>query len=253
MYKEKLIELINKKISIISHGVDLDVFYPATKWDSNFDKLKDDKKFTFLFVGGWSRGEKDRKNLPALLRAYTKEFKKSDNVRLIVKINSVYNDPRTWNIKNEMDKLKINVTDSTPLMIITDMIPMDKLNQLYSLADVFVMPTRGEAFCLPNLEAMACGVPSITTNFGGQTDFVNESNGWLVDYTLKPACEESILYEEAEWAEIDEEDLRKKMRYVYENRKEVTKKSKKALEDAKKFTWENSASKLLKAIDGMPK
>jgi len=237
------------KIEIVPHGVDLSIFKKADKYDPQFNELvKGSEDFTFLFVGGWSKGDKDRKNLPALLRAYSEEFKKGEKVRLIVKLNVAYNDPKTWNLANEVEKLGLK-KEFAKFVIITNMVSRDKLNQFYSLADVFVMPTRGEAFCLPSLEAMACGVPNIATNFGGQTDFINEKNGWLIDYDLAPACEDSLLYEEAEWAEIDISKLRKAMRYAYEHPEEVKKKGKQALSDAQNWTWQSSAKKLLKIIN----
>ena len=42
-----------------------------------------------------------------------------------------------------------------------------RLVQLYQLADVFVLPARGEVFTLAMQEAMACGLPIITTNDPG--------------------------------------------------------------------------------------
>jgi glycosyltransferase involved in cell wall biosynthesis len=38
---------------------------------------------------------------------------------------------------------------------------------LYGGADAFVLPTRGEGWGLPILEAMAAGVPAIATNWSG--------------------------------------------------------------------------------------
>jgi len=253
--KESLVNagVKSDKIEIIPHGIDLDLFKPTDKFDPQFNELlKEKDKFTFLFVGGWSRGEKDRKNLPALLRAFTNEFKKGENVRLFVKINTVYNN-QNWNLANEIKKLNLNEKDGAKFTIIASMMPRNKLNQLYSIGDVFVMPTRGEAFSLPNLESMACGLPNITTNFGGQTDYVNKKNGWLIDYKLAPACEKNVLYEETDWAEINEDKLRESMRYAFEHQNEVKVKGKQALKDAQSWTWKNSAIKLLKLINGSSK
>ena len=41
------------------------------------------------------------------------------------------------------------------------------LRQLYRDADSFVLPTRGEGWGLPIVEAMAMGLPTIATNFSG--------------------------------------------------------------------------------------
>ena len=63
-----------------------------------------------------------------------------------------------------------------------------ELRQLYSSADVFVMPSRSEAFGLVALEAMACGLPVVASNVGGLPDFINTEVGHLV-----PACDPQAL------------------------------------------------------------
>jgi glycosyltransferase involved in cell wall biosynthesis len=67
----------------------------------------------------------------------------------------------------------------------------DTLPRLYGLADVFMFPTLGDPFGLVVLEAMACGLPIITTSAAGEIgDRVEESvNGYIV----KPANTEELL------------------------------------------------------------
>ena len=57
------------------------------------------------------------------------------------------------------------------------------------------------------------------------------------------------MYEGNQWSTPSILDLRKKIRYAFENQKEVEQKGKQALEDIKKLTWEKSAKKLLRTID----
>jgi N-acetyl-alpha-D-glucosaminyl L-malate synthase BshA len=45
---------------------------------------------------------------------------------------------------------------------------------LLSLSDIFIMPSSLESFGLAALEAMACGVPCITSNAGGLVELVKE-------------------------------------------------------------------------------
>lgn len=42
-----------------------------------------------------------------------------------------------------------------------------QMPSLYKSADCFVLPTHGEGWGLPTMEAMAMGLPTITTNWGG--------------------------------------------------------------------------------------
>jgi len=55
-----------------------------------------------------------------------------------------------------------------------------QIADFYRQCDIFVFTSFIEGFGLPPLEAMACGVPVITTDCGGIRDFANDSNAILV-------------------------------------------------------------------------
>jgi glycosyltransferase involved in cell wall biosynthesis len=50
----------------------------------------------------------------------------------------------------------------------------------YRACDIFVYPSLLEGFGLPPLEAMACGIPVISSDCGGTADFLSESNALVV-------------------------------------------------------------------------
>ncbi len=57
----------------------------------------------------------------------------------------------------------------------------DVLAKINFVSDVGVYPSKDEPFGLVLLECMACGTPVIGAASGGPLDFVNESNGVLID------------------------------------------------------------------------
>lgn len=70
----------------------------------------------------------------------------------------------------------------------------EEIVKLYNLATIFVQTSEHEGFCLPVLEAMACGCPVITTNAEGNMDFcVDKKNCLIVNKTDPGKLSEKIL------------------------------------------------------------
>jgi glycosyltransferase involved in cell wall biosynthesis len=60
--------------------------------------------------------------------------------------------------------------------------PVSNVHEWLQAADVFVFPTENEAFGLSLVEAMACGLPAVTTRVGGLRDFVEHGvNAWAIE------------------------------------------------------------------------
>jgi len=70
-----------------------------------------------------------------------------------------------------------------------------QLRELYSTADVSLVPSRREPFGLVAIEALACGCPVIATNQGGLTDIIIDSVGTLVDVEDAEGLKEAIRKE----------------------------------------------------------
>ncbi len=76
---------------------------------------------------------------------------------------------------------KLSVKDR---VVFTGLVPEYEKPALYNLADVYVMPSRGEGFGFVLLEAMACGVPVIASRLDGGREAVRQGElGQLVDPT----------------------------------------------------------------------
>lgn len=227
------------KIHVIPHGVNLDVFYP--------NKKKEDNRFTFLFDGGWPAGSKDRKGLSFLLKAYGEEFKKDENVRLIAKVNMAYGMSQEILNKN-MSELKYVNKDVPKVDFMLQNIPFNELVNIYNKADVFVISSLAESFHIGGIQAMACGLPVVATDFGGQTDYVTDKNGWLLTKGKMREVDWDLMYESVSWKLPSIVELRQTLRYIYEHQQDLKVLSDEALETAKQFTWANSARKIKEII-----
>ena len=72
-------------------------------------------------------------------------------------------------------------------------IPHNKVNEFLCASDVFVLATRFEGWANVFFEAMACGLPVITTNICGNAEVVkNGENGLLVPFGNQQALADAI-------------------------------------------------------------
>jgi glycosyltransferase involved in cell wall biosynthesis len=92
----------------------------------------------------------------------------------------------------------------------------EELARTYASADVFVFPSRTDTFGIVLVEAMACGLPVAAFPVAGPIDVVADSGAGSLNEDLREACLTAL--------EIPRE---------------------RALEHAKKFTWEESARRFL--------
>ena len=57
-------------------------------------------------------------------------------------------------------------------------------------ADAFVLPSRGEGWGRPHVEAMAMGLPLLATNWSGPTAYLDDSVGYPIAYRLVEVSEQ---------------------------------------------------------------
>ena len=117
----------------------------------------------------------------------------------------------------------------TPFVHFTGRVPEEKLPSLYRGAEALVFPSLYEGFGLPVLEAMACGVPVVTSNTTALPETAGDA-ALLVD----PTSVEQIS--EAMKQVVSDNSLRQRLR-------------KKGLERATQFSWVKTGARVHELLE----
>ncbi|MBK9021769.1 MAG: glycosyltransferase family 4 protein [Sulfuritalea sp.] len=159
--------LAEEKLQVIYNGVDLDAFHPRLRDELGRGLRAKTGVGTgtpvILFVGsGYAR-----KGLPTLLRAVAGMQRR---------------DARLWVVGRDRQEMLMRKLAQT--LGIDDRVmflgAQTDVRPFYGAADVFALPTRYDPFPNAALEALACGLPLVTTTTCGAAELVTEANGAVV-------------------------------------------------------------------------
>nr|GMC94060.1 uncharacterized protein LOC109147924 isoform X2 [Ipomoea batatas] len=208
------------------------------------------EEFVFLSVFKWEH----RKGWDVLLRSYLREFDRDDGVALFLLTNPYHTDKDFGNKiveYVERSDLKEPHCGWAPIYVIDDHIAQVDLPRLYKAANAFVLPSRGEGWGRPIVEAMAMSLPVISTNWSGPTEYMTEANSYplSVDTFSKVA---KGPFKGHLWAEPSVDKLQMLMRHVMTNYEEAKTKGEQARVDmTNKFSPELVARIVADHIHGI--
>jgi GT2 family glycosyltransferase len=234
---------LKRPIHVIPLGVDTNYFHPGIRAHRN--PMSD---FLFLSIFEWG----ERKEPWLLLRAFNDTFSAREPVRLLCK---VINRDGGLSLKQEIRKLGLRESGGRISYLFNLEFPHYQLGSLYRSADCFIASSRGEGWNMPLMEAMACGLPAIATDWGAQKEFLHDG----IAYPLRtrgtvPAVARCPYYAGFSWADPDPEHLRHLLREVYENRSEARRRGgAAATEVAARWSWTSTARKIIERMEAIGK
>lgn len=174
-----------QKYAYVNNGIDLNRFY-----------RKQHEDFTFINVAR----QDENKNQIAILKAFTELYGENKKIKLYL----VGDGPCHNMLQQEISKLGLDKVVTMPGNV-------SNVEGYYALADVYVQASHREALPLTTLEAMAAGLPIISTDVGGMKDIVKD-NGILIpdndDNALLCAMKKLLECEDSE-VELLEKSSRK--------------------------------------------
>lgn len=231
-------------IKVVPHATDFQKFAQGHK-KIEFPSAKGN--FVFYTVADLNK----RKNIEAFIKAFHMEFEPNEPVSILIKTSKHGQTPEETalevrdisnKIKEDLRKYK-NLNDYKEDLIVTDFVHEEDLYGLHHSCDCFVMPSYGEAWCIPAFDAMGFGKTPICTNVGGMSDFIGHG-GFLIEGRLEPISEKvntlpNLFTCNEEWVSIDIKELMSCMRHVYENQESLKAMKEKGLEQAYDYSHES--------------
>ena len=217
--KRDIIEFFNvdeKKIKVVYLGVE-SRFYPISNVEEY--RLRNNLPSKMILNVGTLE---PRKNVVALIRAFKKlKGRGLKDYKLVIAGD------KGWLYKRIFDEVKSN--DLQKEVLFLGIVEDEDLPMLYNCADIFVYPSLYEGFGLPPLEAMACGIPVITSNTSSLPEVVGNAGIMVDPDDVNSLCESmcNVLKDKELWCHM----------------------SKKGLKRAKLFSWEETARKVLELYD----
>ena len=183
----------------------------------------------------------DRKNTAQLIALFCQVFEDRPDVGLIIKTNCGTNSSVDRHItRNRLKSViqQVRKSQYPRIYFLHGYLKDNEVSSLYQHPKVrgFLSLTHGEGFGLPLLEAAACGLPVLATNWSAHTEFLNKGEwmkipGRLVDVP-EQKIDGAIFVEGCKWADPDIESTRERLlSFVEDNQK-----------------WTESAKRLQKII-----
>lgn len=215
-------DFLNKKgyknVETLGVGLDIDRFSKNVAINKKIEELKNNKQENnyLLYIGKIE----ERRNILFLLELLKSILKEETNYKLILvgKGNKEYVD-KCNNYINE-NKLKNNI-------IWIDSLKQEEIPQLYSISDMFLLPTQHEIFGMVLLEAMYFGLPVLTTYNGGSSVLIDNGKNGFIEYV-----------DINKWKNIILENI---------NNKEISITAKTTIEN--KYTWDQLSEKFVEAYE----
>ncbi|MDP5157660.1 MAG: glycosyltransferase family 4 protein [Flaviramulus sp.] len=211
----------NSKLDAIYNGVS-EHFKPINdKAELNRVKHKYNLPDNFFFFLG---NTDPKKNTKGTLKAFSDFLKKSNSDHKLVMLD--YDN-------NELEKLLSEIGDKQLVnkIILTGYVINTDLPAIYSQCDIFLYPSLRESFGIPMLEAMACGVPVITSNTSSMPEVASDAA-----HIINPLKPEEIT--QGIIKILNDDAYNKTL-------------CKKGLDRSKQFSWHNMAKDYLKLYESI--
>ncbi len=224
-YIEYLYDGDPEKIAVLTPGVNLDLFKPTDKIEAKKSIGANVDEKLILFVG---RIE-PLKGIDVLLYSLKILLTARPELKVTVWIvgGDISNNEEEW--PKELKKLS-EIREALGIRTSVKFVgrkTQEELPDYYNAADLMVMPSHYESFGITAVEAMACGVPVITTDVTGVSRLIDKDHSILITSANNPI------------------GLAKKIKLLLCDGEEYKKVSRSVAHDVQDLSWDNAADQFV--------
>lgn len=192
-FNKKLKKRFGVDSSVVTVIPNLDIFQYSPNKDNR------DSKFRFVSTGRVTV----EKGMEDLIDAFIKEFKDDENVTLDIFGDGNHKEALETKVRNHGLNHRIKLRGMTDRKIIA---------KEYQHKDVFCLYSHSETFGLAYLEALASGLPVISSKCGGPEHLIKENNGILVELNDVDALGKAMVYMKENIEKYNKEEISREAR-----------------------------------------
>lgn len=172
----------------VPHGINTRVFTPVDRQAARAKFGLKDEQFFAVSVAA-NKGFPDRKNIRGMVKAWAEFVKLHPDALLHIHANSLPNHHGLdlTDLRAFYGLTAENLRFPEIYKLINGSYRPEDMNTLYNAADVFLLPSMGEGFGIPVIEAQAAGCPVIVSDFTAQTELCGA--GWRCEVDPLDDCE----------------------------------------------------------------
>jgi autotransporter strand-loop-strand O-heptosyltransferase len=234
-------------IRVVPEGVNVAEFYPPTSLIFDYKTSSSGRaSMRFMIFGRWE----DRKSTKEMISGWLEEFKTEKNVELILSVDNAFPVDKYTTTEERLSAYGFN----DKRIKVIHFPPKTEYVKYLQGGHVLLNVSRSEGWGLPIIEGMTCGIPVVTTDWSGNTEFCDGACKVPVDKLIKPFNVYGVEDCPGQWAEPKWDSYKWWLRELYQHYdkyREAALKQSKII--AKDFSWEQAALKAVKWLESVPK
>ena len=233
------------QIHVVHEGVDPNIYHPYCRPKSSTGGV-----FRFFMCGK----KETRKGFDELLEGFKIAFGSDATTELHLKADYFWGGQAEAKAKQDELARQIDDLGLTNVASISSALSTSDMALLYNNYDAMIFPSRAEGWGLPLIEAIACGLPVISTYHSGHTEYLATIDGQFVrlDHQLHPiTCPEFLQHWKSggQWAVASPEEIAAKLVFLKEHYSSFQKHAMTASQTIRDhFSWRHAAEQAVGSL-----